>query len=146
MLPNRRRKKFHLRITDAESMKIKLKRIYEQPSADDGLRIFVDRLWPRGLTKDKAKMDIWAKEIAPSTELRRWYGHDSGKWRQFRTRYFEELDHKPEEVGQLMRHVQKGEVTLLFAAREEHLNNASALKAYIESRRSCIAAFMNNPG
>jgi len=120
-------------------MEIKLKRIYEKSSADDGLRIFVDRLWPRGLTKDKAKMDIWAKEVAPSTELRRWYGHDPGKWREFRARYFEELDNKPEEVGQLMHYVQKGGVTLLFAAMEERLNNAVALKAYIESRHSRMA-------
>ena len=115
-------------------MKIQVKRVYEAPAPGDGKRILIDRLWPRGLSKAKAEVDVWMKEIAPSTELRRWYGHDAEKWLEFKKRYHAELNGNPDRVGELMSHVEKQEVTLLFGSREERLNNAFALKGYLESK------------
>ena len=115
-------------------MGIHVKRIYEPASPDDGRRILIDRLWPRGLSKDRAGVDVWAKEIAPSTELRRWYRHEAEKWPEFRRRYYAELDANPEGVSALLAHIETGDVTLLFSSREELLNNAFALKEYLESR------------
>ena len=115
-------------------VKIQVKRVYDAPGPGDGMRILIDRLWPRGLSKAKAEVDVWMKEIAPSTELRRWYGHDAEKWPEFRKRYHAELDEKPDVAGELMSHVEKEQVTLLFGSREERLNNAFALKEYLESR------------
>lgn len=112
---------------------IRVKRVYEEPEEADGRRILVDRLWARGLSKDKAKLDIWAKEISPSTELRRWYGHDPNKWAEFRSRYAAELDANPEGVVAIVREVQAGIVTFLYSSKEERMNNAVALKKYIES-------------
>jgi uncharacterized protein YeaO (DUF488 family) len=117
---------------------IQAKRVYEAPDPTDGKRILVDRLWPRGLSKAKAEVDVWVKEIAPSTELRRWYGHDTEKWPEFKKRYYAELDENPDGVDELISHVEREKTTLLFASREERLNNAFALKEYLESRaRSC---------
>jgi len=110
---------------------IKIKRIYNAPSDDDGSRILVDRLWPRGLSKEKAKVDLWLKEIAPSNELRKWYGHDPKKWTEFRKRYFNDLDAKRELVNQIVQKMKTGDVTLLYSSKEEQLNNAVALKEYI---------------
>ncbi len=119
-------------------MIIQVKRVYEAPGPSDGKRILIDRLWPRGLSKEKAELDVWAKEIAPSTELRRWYGHDADKWPEFKKRYYAELDAIPDVVGELMSHVEKEETTLLFGSKEERLNNAFALKEYLESKsRRC---------
>ena len=115
-------------------VKIQVKRVYEAPDPGDGKRILIDRLWPRGLSKAKAEVDVWMKEIAPSTELRRWYGHRAEKWPEFKKRYHAELDEKPDLVGELMSHVEKEKATLLFGSREERLNNAFALKEYLESR------------
>jgi len=98
------------------------------------LRVLIDRLWPRGLSKADARVDIWMKELAPSTELRRWYGHDAEKWPEFKKRYYSELDTNPVGVAELMSHAATGKVTLLFGSREERLNNAFALKDYLESR------------
>ena len=112
---------------------IQVKRVYEEPDEADGRRILVDRLWARGLSKDKAKVDAWVKEIAPSTELRRWYGHDPNKWAEFKSRYAVELNTKPDKVEEILGEVQMGIVTFLYSSKEEQLNNAVALKEYIEA-------------
>ena len=114
-------------------MTIQIKRVYEEPEDSDGCRILVDRLWARGLSKEKAKIDFWAKDIAPSTELRRWYNHDRDKWSEFRSRYFDELAANPDKLEELMAYVKAGTVTFLFSSKEERLNNAAALREYIES-------------
>ncbi|MCH5378141.1 MAG: DUF488 domain-containing protein [Planctomycetes bacterium] len=112
---------------------IRIKRVYDEPDGADGRRILVDRLWPRGLSKDKAKVAVWMKEIAPSTELRRWYGHDPNKWSEFKRRYAEELEANSDQVEEILREVKAGIVTFLYSSKEERLNNAAALKQYIES-------------
>jgi uncharacterized protein YeaO (DUF488 family) len=115
-------------------MAIRLKRIYEPPGPEDGFRTFVERLWPRGLTKERAMIDLWVKEAGASTELRRWYNHDPSKWEEFRRRYSEELDGRPEIIDQL-KHLMnnKPTVTFLFAAHDQEHNNAVALKEYLEN-------------
>ncbi len=112
---------------------IQIKRVYDEAAASDGSRILVDRLWPRGLSKDKAKVDVWLKEIAPSDELRKWFGHEPEKWNEFRRRYFEELKDKKEAVGVIIEKSRGGTVTLLYGAKEEKYNNAVALKEFIET-------------
>ena len=107
---------------------ITIKRIYDQPDPQDGRRGLVDRLWPRGLAKEKARVDDWLKEIAPSEELRKWFGHDPGKWEEFRRRYREELRAHGELLEQLRERAKKGRVTLLFAARDAEHNNAVVLQ------------------
>jgi uncharacterized protein YeaO (DUF488 family) len=114
---------------------IKIKRIYDAPSDDDGSRILVDRLWPRGLSKEKARVDLWLKEIAPSNELRKWYAHDPKKWAEFRKKYFNDLDTKRELVNQIVQKMKEGDVSLLYSSKEEKINNAVALKEYIEKRK-----------
>lgn len=111
---------------------IRTKRIYEPAGPDDGCRILIDRLWPRGLTKDAARVDLWLKEIAPSNELRKWYQHDIALWDEFRRRYFAELDANPDLVAEALEHVRRQPVTLLFSSREDRYNNATALKEYLE--------------
>jgi uncharacterized protein YeaO (DUF488 family) len=118
---------------NSERTRIRIKRVYEEPDEADGRRILVDRLWPRGLSKDKAKVGVWMKEIAPSTELRRWYGHDPNKWSEFKRRYAEELEANSDQVEEILREVKAGIVTFLYSSKEERLNNAAALKHYIES-------------
>lgn len=113
-------------------MRIRTKRIYEEPKRADGRRILIDRLWPRGLTKEAARVDFWARSVAPSNELRRWYRHEHPKWDEFRRRYFAELDANPEGVAELRAQLGASTVTLLFASKEERLNNASALREYLE--------------
>lgn len=111
---------------------LKLKRVYEPPSKRDGYRILVDRLWPRGLGKRKARVDHWPRDIAPSTVLRQWYGHDPERWPEFRRRYAKELKSRPEAVKALRAQLKAhAVVTLLFSSKEEKLNNAVALKAYL---------------
>jgi len=114
-------------------MAIRTKRVYEDPSPADGRRILVDRLWPRGITKATAKVDFWAKEIAPSNELRRWYQHDHSKWPEFKRRYFAELAANADALGELRDHMGAGTVTFVFSSKETELNNATALIAYLES-------------
>jgi uncharacterized protein YeaO (DUF488 family) len=114
-------------------MEIKIKRVYESPNDTDGYRILVDRLWPRGISKEKAIVDFWPKDLAPSTELRLWYGHDPKKWSDFKSRYFDELDDNPEIVNELLKYVRKGTVTFIYSSKEKELNNAVALKEYIKS-------------
>jgi len=111
---------------------LKLKRVYEPPHKDDGTRILVDRLWPRGLTKEKAKVDLWLKEIAPSTELRKWFGHDPKKWRSFRERYQTELKHHPDQLKLLKSKAKEGTVTLIYGARDQEHNEALVLKEFLE--------------
>lgn len=115
---------------------IHLKRAYEKPSRSDGLRILVERLWPRGLSKERAAVDVWLKEIAPSPELRRWFGHDPAKWEEFQKRYWAELDANPEAVAELRGKTGKGTVTFVYAARDEQHNGALALKEYLRHHPS----------
>mgnify|MGYP000854510901 CR=1 FL=1 len=111
---------------------IRIKRIYEEPSEDDGLRVLVDRLWPRGISKERALIDRWEKDLAPTTELRRWFGHDPAKWEEFLQRYRAELEGREELLTRLQHEANDGTVTLLYAAKDEEHNNAVALKRYIE--------------
>ncbi|HVP36121.1 MAG TPA: DUF488 family protein [Terriglobales bacterium] len=113
---------------------LKVKRVYEEPAKEDGFRILVDRLWPRGMTKEKAKVDLWLKDIAPSDALRKWYQHDPEKWLEFEHRYFSELKDKKESLDLIQAKAKKGTVTLLFSSKEEKINNAQALKEYLEKR------------
>ncbi len=110
---------------------IKMKRVYDPVSPEDGKRLLVDRLWPRGLTKEKARVDEWMKELAPSNELRTWYSHDPAKWEEFRKRYIAELRGKP-ELKELMDRIRsearKGTITLLFSSKEVEHGNAAVLK------------------
>jgi uncharacterized protein YeaO (DUF488 family) len=115
-------------------MRIDIKRAYEEPARSDGKRILVDRLWPRGLTQEKAKIDFWAKEVAPSNALRRWYGHAPERWTEFQRRYFAELDANADAVAELRAQMGKGAVTFVFSSKEERLNNAAALVAYLKKR------------
>lgn len=116
-------------------LRLRMKRVYAPPSKSDGRRILVDRLWPRGLSREAAVIHYWAKAIAPSDELRRWYGHEPAKWRTFRSRYFEELDEKPEALEELRAHFGRGATTFLFSSKETDLNNARALLEYFEEER-----------
>jgi uncharacterized protein YeaO (DUF488 family) len=113
---------------------IRVKRVYEQPSDKDGLRILVDRLWPRGLRKSEARLDLWIKEIAPENRLRKWFSHDPEKWEEFRNCYLKELEQKEEYVQELLRKARENNLTLLYAAKDETFNNATVLKEYLESR------------
>jgi uncharacterized protein YeaO (DUF488 family) len=111
---------------------IQLKRVYEEPSRKDGLRVLVERLWPRGLTKEKAHVDLWLKEVAPSPELRKWFGHEPSRWKEFQKRYREELrDHK-DAVELLQQKSKDKTVTLVYAARDEEHNGALVLKSVLE--------------
>lgn len=115
-------------------MGIKLKRVYEPSSDDDGFRVLVERLWPRGISKDRARVDLWVKEAGASPELRSWFGHDPGKWEEFRQKYFDEIRQRPMVVDLLRKTIsEKKTVTFIFAARDEQHNNAVALKEFLES-------------
>lgn len=109
-------------------MKIRIKRVYEQPDKHDGRRILVDRLWPRGLTKEKASVDLWLKDIAPSTALRRWFGHDPKKWVEFKKRYLVELKNNSEQIRLLKQELDKGVVTLVYGAKDEEHNEAVVIQ------------------
>lgn len=113
---------------------IRLKRVYEQPAKEDGLRILVERLWPRGLTKQQVKADLCLKDIAPSTELRKWFGHDPAKWEQFRKRYEAELKRNEDPLKLLRQKAKEGTITLVFAARDEAHNSAVVLKRLLEEQ------------
>lgn len=112
-------------------MNIQIKRVYEKPGKEDGKRILVDRLWPRGLTKEKAGIDLWMKEIAPSTELRKWFGHDPEKWNEFKTRYHRELKNNESQVSLLKEQLKKGTVTLVYGAKDEEHNEALVLTEWL---------------
>ena len=114
-------------------MSLTVKRAYDPPSPDDGYRVLVDRLWPRGLKKDQAALDLWMKDVGPSRELRQWFGHEPTRWEGFRHRYAGELDAAPDHWQPLAQKARRGRVTLLYGARDQEHNNAVALKAYLES-------------
>lgn len=115
---------------------IKVKRVYEEPEESDGFRILVDRLWPRGISKEKAKIQLWLKEIAPTNELRKWYSHDPAKWEEFKKRYYEELKSKYDLIEQIKKiEKEEGTVTLLYSSKEEKINNAAALKELLEKEK-----------
>lgn len=110
-----------------------MKRVYDAPSKEDGYRILVDRLWPRGLTKEKAKVDLWLKEIAPSNELRKWFSHDPKKWEEFRNRYGKELATKQELLRKIVQlEKEKDVVTLLYSTKERERNNVVALQSFLK--------------
>jgi uncharacterized protein YeaO (DUF488 family) len=113
---------------------IKLKRVYEDPSPEDGLRVLVERLWPRGLSKERAAVDLWLKDVAPSPELRKWFGHDPARWEQFQERYQKELRKQEDAVQLLKQKGKEGTVTLVYAARDEEHNSALALKRFLQGR------------
>ena len=114
---------------------INLKRAYEKPAPEDGFRVLVERLWPRGLKKEAVALDLWLKDVAPSPELRRWFGHDPGRWEEFRRRYFAEMRERRDLVKALREKIrEKGTVTFVFAARNEEQNNAVALRDFLEGR------------
>jgi len=113
---------------------IRVKRVYDAPAADDGTRILVDRLWPRGIRKEKAGVALWLKEIGPSDELRKWFSHDPDKWAEFKERFFEELDRKKDLVQMIVEKSREGDVTLLFGSKEERYNNAQALREYLKRK------------
>ena len=113
---------------------IALKRVYEPIDTEDGTRFLVERLWPRGVRKDALKLDAWLKEVGPSTELRRWFGHDPARWQEFCQRYAAELEARPDAWAPIMQAHQSGTVTLLYSSHDTEHNNAVALKAYLEAR------------
>jgi len=115
-------------------MRLHIKRIYEPAAEGDGKRILVDRLWPRGVNKSDAHVDIWLKDIAPSTDLRRWFGHDPNKWDEFRQRYRDELKNNAAAVHALKEQIEKSMVTLLYGARDREHNNAVVLMDFIRDR------------
>ncbi len=123
---------------------VKTKRIYDPPSPEDGRRVLIDRLWPRGVKKEEAKIDEWLRDIAPSTELRKWFAHDPEKWREFKGRYKKELNNKTELIEALRAEAKKGTLTLLFAAKDTEHVNAVVLKEVLDTppaakRKSKIA-------
>ena len=111
---------------------IKIRRIYDRTESDDGFRILVDRIWPRGLKKNDLKIDVWQKDIAPSTSLRKWFNHDHKKWNEFKSRYYEELKDKQEIIKFFLEKAKEGTITLLYSSKEEQYNNAIALKEYLQ--------------
>jgi uncharacterized protein YeaO (DUF488 family) len=114
-------------------MEIRLKRAFDEPSADDGYRVLVDRLWPRGKTREALKIDAWLRDAAPSTGLRRWYGHDVSRWPDFRARYEAELANRADVLGELRKRARAGVVTLVFAAGDTEHSNAAVLKQALEA-------------
>lgn len=114
---------------------VKLKRVYEPVSRNDGTRFLVERLWPRGLAKERLRATAWLKEVGPSTELRRWFNHDPLKWSRFRTRYFRELDSRPESWRPIAAAARRGVVTLLYSSHDAQHNNALALQEYLRAKR-----------
>lgn len=130
------RSAYEKRILSRRDM-IKIKRIYEEYSSDDGVRILVDRLWPRGISKEKAKIDIWYKDIAPTNDLRKWFNHDIEKYEEFKEKYFEELKGNPllpDFLDLVSEKSKSSDVTLLFSAKDEEHNNAVVLKEFLENR------------
>ena len=111
-----------------ENYRFRIKRVYELPDKHDGRRILVDRLWPRGLTKEKASIDLWLKDIAPSTELRKWFSHNPGRWEEFKERYLAELKGNSEQIQLLKQELDKGIVTLVYGAKDEEHNQAAVIQ------------------
>ncbi len=113
---------------------IKIKRAYDPITQDDGTRYLVDRIWPRGVKKEELKADEWLKEVAPSTELRKWFGHEQEKWPEFQRRYEDELDKHPEHWQPILESARRGNITLLYTAKDVEHNNALALKRYLDRK------------
>lgn len=113
---------------------IRLKRAYDKPSRHDGLRILVERLWPRGVSREQAAVDLWLKDLAPSTDLRKWFGHDPEKWDEFRKRYWSELGAKGDLLTLLRHRITEGTVTFVFAASDPERNSAVVLKEFLEAK------------
>jgi len=120
-------------LVDGKTM-LNVKRVYERAAESDGLRILVDRLWPRGVSKAEAKVHGWMKDIAPSDKLRRWFQHDPDRWDEFRRRYMKELESKEGDVAMLLGHAREGDLTLVYSARDERHNNAVVLKEFLDTR------------
>lgn len=118
------------------SHRIVIKRVYEAPSAQDGCRLLVERLWPRGVGKEAACLDGWLREAAPSTKLRQWFNHDPARWREFQRRYRAELEAQPESWQPILAAAEEGPVTLLFSSRDAEHNNVVALHAFLSEQRS----------
>jgi uncharacterized protein YeaO (DUF488 family) len=114
--------------------RFKLKRAYEEPTVEDGFRVLVERLWPRGLSKERAARDLWLKEVAPSPELRKWFAHDPARWEPFQERYWKELEQKEDQVALLRDKSKEGTVTLVYAAKDEAHNGALALRQFLGRR------------
>jgi uncharacterized protein YeaO (DUF488 family) len=125
---------------------IKLKRAYEKPTRDDGERILVERLWPRGLTKLQARIDLWLKEVAPSAELRKWFGHDPDRWIGFRKRYKAELEQKGDLIELLKEKAKKGVVTFIYAAHNQDHNGAKVLKEFVEKGNRPLRSMTSGRG
>jgi len=115
--------------------RLRIKRVYDAPATSDGVRVLVDRLWPRGLSKEQVRIDHWLKDIAPSSELRKWYGHDDSRWDEFKRRYFDELTALDEPVAQLRALINEHTVTLLYSARSVAHNNAIALAEFLGEKQ-----------
>ncbi len=115
---------------------IKLKRVYDSAREDDGIRFLVERLWPRGMKKTALRLDAWLKDVAPSSELRKWFSHEPSKWIEFQRRYSAELDAKPEAVEPILEADRRGRVTLLYSSHDQEHNNAAALKAFLAAKIS----------
>ncbi|MGH7351722.1 MAG: DUF488 domain-containing protein [Candidatus Methylomirabilales bacterium] len=113
---------------------MRVKRVYEPALSEDGRRFLVDRLWPRGITRERLSLDAWVKEVAPSDTLRRWFAHDPYRWDEFRRRYATELDRRPEAWGPILEATRTGTVTLVYSARDSRHNNGVALKGYLEKK------------
>lgn len=118
---------------------IQLKRAYAKVESSDGYRLLVDRLWPRGLSKTSMRIDMWFKDIAPSPHLRRWFGHDPERWKEFRRRYFAELKDRPDQVAQLREILQRPKVTFVYAAKDEVHNHAAALREFVSMTKATRA-------
>ena len=114
---------------------LQIKRVYEPAARTDGVSLLVERLWPRGVKKEKLRLDGWLKGVAPSTELRKWFGHDPAKWKEFQRRYWNEIDAHPGALEPILDAQRKGVVTLLFSSHDAVHNNVVALKAYLEAKR-----------
>ncbi|RMD60885.1 DUF488 domain-containing protein [Candidatus Parcubacteria bacterium] len=113
---------------------IRLKRVYDPPEPEDGFRVLVDRVWPRGMSKARVHAHLWLKEVAPSTALRKWFSHDRVRWEAFKSRYFEELEANPQAVERLLHQAAKGTVTLLYSAKDPACNQAVALREFLLAR------------
>lgn len=113
---------------------LKIKRVYESPKRDDGIRFLVERLWPRGIKKEELKMKAWLKDVSPSPELRKWYAHDVAKWGEFQKRYRKELKNNPDTWQLILDAAEKGNVTLLYSAKDMEHNSALVLKEFLEKQ------------
>ena len=122
--------------------KILVKRVYEPAAKSDGFRVLVDRLWPRGISKSDVKLDLWLRDIGPSTALRKWFNHDPARWVEFQRRYHTELKTKRELLGELKAHAKKGSVTLLYSAKDEQHNQAVALRSFLSKRQASSSGEM----